>query len=137
MDIEKIIKKCKENNTLPWDLLSEVYGQYNELHGMLSNDEHKFILNYDDYNKLEELILKIYYFDKDIDFIEIPKAIMVCIDKSKMLGKAISEMCKSWYNKENNYNYDNIIIIWAENDKKYNFKENIERIFMYGIANNY
>ena len=137
MDIEKIIKKCKENNTLPWDLLSEVYGQYNELYGMLSNDEHKFILNYDDYNKLEELILKIYYFDKDIDFIEIPKAIMVCIDKSKMLGKSISEMCKSWYNKENNYNYDNIIIIWAENDKKYNFKENIERIFMYGIANNY
>lgn len=137
MDIEKIIKKCKENNTLPWDLLSEVYGRYNELHGMLSNDEHKFILNYDDYNKLEELILKIYYFDKDIDFIEIPKAIMVCIDKSKMLGKSISEMCKSWYNKENNYNYDNIIIIWAENDKKYNFKENIERIFMYGIANNY
>lgn len=137
MDIEKIIKKCKENNTLPWDLLSEVYGQYNELHGMLSNDEHKFILNYDDYNKLEELILKIYYFDKDIDFIEIPKAIMVCIDKSKMLGKSISEMCKSWYNKENNYSYDNIIIIWAENDKKYNFKENIERIFMYGIANNY
>lgn len=112
MQIEDIIKKCKEQNVLPWQLLSEIYGQYDTLKdcNILTNEEHKYTINYNNYNKLENEILRIYYSDKELEFILIPKAIAVCLSKSKELGKSLSEVCYDWYNKIDKYNYDNIII---------------------------
>lgn len=140
MQIEDIIKKCNERRILPWQLLSEIYGQYNTLKdcSVLTNEEHEYAINYNNYNKLENEILRIYYSDKELEFILIPKAIIVCLSKSKELGKSLNEVCYTWYNKINKYNYDNIIINWAENSNdKYSFEENIERIFVFGLVNNY